>query len=207
MSTEQSPEFFGDRPRCLWASRMKRPPLSLGDVVVSGPDVVMLRTGTWLAQHHRSTTRAPRRVTCQRRRQKTHTQTQTHTNTQHTTTHKTHTTHTNQPTNQNNQTTKQPKALSQSGVYRIQIEPKWLREILVCALTCRLRVSRRVRLMIGCASFASRALEIRTAAEHPFCLNCGPLVPGSAQHRFWACPAYRETRMDLLPTHQHQGQT
>ena len=30
---------------------------------------------------------------------------------------------------------------------------------------------------------------------------------GSAQHRLWACPAYRETRMDLPPTHQHQGQT
>ena len=43
--------------------------------------------------------------------------------------------------------------------------------------------------------------------EHPFCLNCGPLVLGSAQHRLWACPAYRETRMDVPPTHQHQGQT
>ena len=45
------------------------------------------------------------------------------------------------------------------------------------------------------------------AALDPFCLNCGPGVLGSAQHRLWACPAYRETRMDLPPTHQHQGQT
>ena len=30
---------------------------------------------------------------------------------------------------------------------------------------------------------------------------------GSAQHRLWACPAYRETRMNPPPTHQHQGQT
>ena len=44
-------------------------------------------------------------------------------------------------------------------------------------------------------------------AEHPFCLNCGPAVLGSAQHRLWACPAFRETRMDFPPTHQHQGQT
>ena len=44
-------------------------------------------------------------------------------------------------------------------------------------------------------------------AEHPFCLICGPAVLGSAQHRLWACPAYRETRSDLPPTHQHQGQT
>ena len=44
-------------------------------------------------------------------------------------------------------------------------------------------------------------------AEHPFCLKCGPVVPGSAKHRLWACPANRETRMDLPPTHQHQGQT
>ena len=44
-------------------------------------------------------------------------------------------------------------------------------------------------------------------AEHPFCLYCGPAVLGSAQHRLWACPAYRETRMHLPPTHQHQGQT
>ena len=44
-------------------------------------------------------------------------------------------------------------------------------------------------------------------ADHPFCLNCGPSVLGSAQHRLWACPAYRETRMNLLPTYQHQGQT
>ena len=41
----------------------------------------------------------------------------------------------------------------------------------------------------------------------PFCLNCGPGVLGSAQHRLWACPAYRETRMNLPPTHQPQGQT
>ena len=41
-------------------------------------------------------------------------------------------------------------------------------------------------------------------AEHPFCLNCGPAVLGSAQHRLWACPVYRETRMNLPPTHQHQ---
>ena len=30
---------------------------------------------------------------------------------------------------------------------------------------------------------------------------------GSAKHRLWACPAYRETRFDLPPTHQHQGET
>ena len=35
-------------------------------------------------------------------------------------------------------------------------------------------------------------------AEHPFCLSCGPAVLGSAQHRLFACPAYRETRMDFL---------
>ena len=28
---------------------------------------------------------------------------------------------------------------------------------------------------------------------------------GSAKHQLWACPAYRGTRLDLLPTHQHQG--
>ena len=44
-------------------------------------------------------------------------------------------------------------------------------------------------------------------AEPPFCLKCGPAVPSSAQHRLWACPACRETRMDLPPTHQHWGQT
>ena len=44
-------------------------------------------------------------------------------------------------------------------------------------------------------------------AEHPFCLKCEPVVLGSAQHRLWACPAYRETRTNLPPTHQHQGQT
>ena len=43
--------------------------------------------------------------------------------------------------------------------------------------------------------------------EHPFCLKCGPVVLGPAKHRLWACPAYRETCMDLPPTHQHQGQT
>ena len=45
------------------------------------------------------------------------------------------------------------------------------------------------------------------ATEHPFCLECEPAVLGSAQHRLWACPAYRETRMGLPPTHQHQGET
>ena len=35
--------------------------------------------------------------------------------------------------------------------------------------------------------------------EHPFCLNCGPSVLGSAQHRLWACPAYRETGIDFRP--------
>ena len=38
-------------------------------------------------------------------------------------------------------------------------------------------------------------------AEHPFCVKCEPAVLGSAQHRLWACPAYRETRFDLPPTH------
>ena len=57
-----------------------------------------------------------------------------------------------------------PWALSQGGVYRIRIEPKWLRKIFVCAPTClSKRVRRLVRLMIGCGSFAPRALEIRTA--------------------------------------------
>ena len=32
------------------------------------------------------------------------------------------------------------------------------------------------------------------------------LCLGSAQQRLWACPAYRETRFDLPPTHQHQGE-
>ena len=41
-------------------------------------------------------------------------------------------------------------------------------------------------------------------AEHPFCLKCGPAVLGLAQHRLWACPAYRETRFDHPPTHQHR---
>ena len=45
------------------------------------------------------------------------------------------------------------------------------------------------------------------ASEHPFCLKCEPAVLGSAKHRCWACRAYRETRFDLPPTHQHQGQT
>ena len=44
-------------------------------------------------------------------------------------------------------------------------------------------------------------------AKFPFCLTCGPGVLGSAQHRLWACPAFRETRVNLPPTHQHQGQT
>ena len=44
-------------------------------------------------------------------------------------------------------------------------------------------------------------------SDFPFCLNCGPGVLGSAQPRLWACPAYRETRMNLPPNHQHQGQT
>ena len=38
-------------------------------------------------------------------------------------------------------------------------------------------------------------------AEHPFCVKCEPAVLGSAQHPLWACPAYRETRFDLPPTH------
>ena len=45
------------------------------------------------------------------------------------------------------------------------------------------------------------------ASEHPCCLKCEPAVLCSARHRLWACPAYRETRFDLLPTHQHQGET
>ena len=30
---------------------------------------------------------------------------------------------------------------------------------------------------------------------------------GSAKHLLWVCPAYRETRFDFPPTHQHQGET
>ena len=44
-------------------------------------------------------------------------------------------------------------------------------------------------------------------SEHPLCLKCEPAVLGSAKHRLWACPAYRETRFDLLPTHQRHGET
>ena len=44
-------------------------------------------------------------------------------------------------------------------------------------------------------------------AQHPFCLKCEQAVSGSPQHRLWACPANRESRIDLPPTHHHQGQT
>ena len=42
-------------------------------------------------------------------------------------------------------------------------------------------------------------------SDSPFCLSCGPGVSGSAQHRLWACAAYRETRMNLPPTHHATG--
>ena len=45
------------------------------------------------------------------------------------------------------------------------------------------------------------------ASEHPFCLKCEPAFVGTAKHRLRACPAYRETRFHLPPTHQHQGET
>ena len=42
-------------------------------------------------------------------------------------------------------------------------------------------------------------------AQHPFCLNCGPDVLGSAQHRLWACPSLSRDRMDLPPTPSASG--
>ena len=49
------------------------------------------------------------------------------------------------------------------------------------------------------------------ASDHPFCLKCEPTVLGTAMHRLWTCPAYREVRSDLSPdlspNRQHLGTT